>query len=112
VRPGQARSWVRLRRTEFGLRVALVAAWCVALGLELAPPEAHAGPGEPGGHVGPFAGPEGSEKTAVDAGVVFAALRERAAALAPPDAPVVARLSPVAGALAGYALLVVAAVVW
>jgi hypothetical protein len=62
--------------------------------------------------VGPFAGAEGPEKTAADAGVVFAALRERAAVLAPPDAPVVARLSPVAGALAGYALLVLAAVVW
>jgi hypothetical protein len=62
--------------------------------------------------VGPFAGPDGPEETAAHAGAVLAALRERAVALAPPDAPVVSRLSPVAGALAGYALLVVAAVVW
>jgi hypothetical protein len=33
VSPRQARSWVRLRRTEFGVRLVLVLAWCAALAL-------------------------------------------------------------------------------
>jgi hypothetical protein len=62
--------------------------------------------------VGPFEGPGSRTATAQSAGAALAALRERAVALAAPDAPVRARWSPVVGAAVCYALLVVLAVVW
>ena len=59
--------------------------------------------------VGPFAGDGGADATAERAGGALAALRERAAALAAPDAPdapVVSRQSPLVGLVAGYVLVV------
>jgi hypothetical protein len=61
--------------------------------------------------VGPFAGPGGAETVAARAGATLAALQERAAALAAPDAPIVTRTSPLAGLVVGYALLVLTLIV-